>query len=169
MLDTKARQDIDYFVGTEIEHTVMLGKKTLFVVGIKDVSEVKALADKHSVQHIYLGTSQSFTPSTSVQWVAWDQMITGLLWHEFWVTVDFDVQYAPHIAQLTQWNEHNRFIPMISVKLPNIARFNYNATVKLDDTSWGVSNPGVWCHPLHELQNRAVFTKWDDYTGDTPA
>ncbi len=56
---------------------------------------------------------------------------------------------------------------MISVKLPYIRQFNYNATLKLDDTTWGKSNPGVWCHSLHELQQRSVYTDWKDYVGDT--
>ena len=55
---------------------------------------------------------------------------------------------------------------MISVKLPYIKQFNYNATLKVDDTTWGHSNSGVWCHPLHDLQSRNVYTDWKDYKGD---
>ena len=32
-LNTEQRQQTDYFIGTEIEHTAMLGERTLFVVG----------------------------------------------------------------------------------------------------------------------------------------
>ena len=28
------------------------------------------------------------------------------------------------------------------------------------------TNPGVWCHSLHDLQNRSVFTDWSKYTKD---
>ena len=34
-LNTEQRLKTDYFIGTEIEHTAMLGEKTLFVVGIR--------------------------------------------------------------------------------------------------------------------------------------
>jgi hypothetical protein len=55
---------------------------------------------------------------------------------------------------------------MISVKLPYINQFNYNATLKLDDKDFKATNPGVWCHSLHELQNRKGFTDWTKYTKD---
>ena len=54
----------------------------------------------------------------------------------------------------------------ISVKLPYIKLYNYNATLKIDDTTWGHSNPGVWCHSLHDLMDRKVYTDWKDYVGD---
>ena len=57
---------------------------------------------------------------------------------------------------------------MISVKLPHLRQFNYNATLKIDDTTWGYSNPGVWCHSLHSLKDRSVYTDWKDYKGDEP-
>jgi len=57
---------------------------------------------------------------------------------------------------------------MISVKLPYIGLFNYNTTVKIDDTTWGNTNSGVWTHSLHSLMDRSNFTSWDKYTEDTP-
>ena len=57
---------------------------------------------------------------------------------------------------------------MISVKIPYIKLYNYNATVKIDDNTWGDTNPGVWCHPLNELLTRNVYTDWKDYKGDYP-
>ena len=55
---------------------------------------------------------------------------------------------------------------MISVKVPHIRLFNYNATVKVDDTGFKESNPGVWCHRLHDLMDRSKFTDWSKYTKD---
>ena len=57
---------------------------------------------------------------------------------------------------------------MISVKLPHIRGFNYNATLKIDDTTWGYSNPGVWCHSLHSLKDRSVYTDWKEDKADEP-
>ena len=55
---------------------------------------------------------------------------------------------------------------MISVKLPYINQLGYNATLKLDDRDFDATNPGVWCHSIHKLQDRSVFTDWSKYTKD---
>ena len=81
-------------------------------------------------------------------------------------TLDFGVEYANDVLEMGL-DEHDKYISMISVKLPYIKQFNYNATLKIDDTTWGHSNPGVWCHSLHELQKRRVYTDWSEYVGDT--
>jgi len=166
-IDTDGRQQVDYFVGTEIENTAMKGEKTLFVVGIKPVDEIVGLLTEHNVRHVYFGTSQSFHPQNPYDWAAWDDMIKPLLVKDYWVTLDFGVEYARDLHEQS-WCEYNTFIPMISVKLPNIRLYNYNATLKIDDNTWGDTNPGVWCHPLNELQTRNVYTDWKDYVGDTP-
>jgi hypothetical protein len=169
-IDTDGRQQVDYFVGTEVENTAMAGEKTLFVVGIKTLEEIQKILSYdmcEGIRHIYLGTSQCFKPYTPADWEAWDKFIVELLAANLWVTLDFGVEYAEGVLE-NSWNEHNNFIPMISVKLPYIKQYNYNATLKIDDTTWGHSNPGVWCHPLHELMTRDVYTDWKDYKGDTP-
>jgi hypothetical protein len=164
-IDTEGRQNVDYFIGVEVEHTPMKGERTLFVVGVKPVEEIVLKVD--NLRHIYLGTSQSFTPQTYEDWRAWDHMIKGLLDLGYWVTLDFDVSYARDFHE-EGWCENDHFIPMISVKLPYIGLFNYNTTVKIDDTTWGDTNPGVWTHSLHSLMDRSNFTSWDKYTEDTP-
>ena len=78
-IDTSGRQQVDYFVGIEVENTAMKGEKTLFVVGVKPVDEIVALAEKHNVKHLYFGTSQSFHPHSPYDWAAWDDMIKPLL------------------------------------------------------------------------------------------
>ena len=62
--------------------------------------------------------------------------------------------------------EYDTFIPMISVKMPYMGQLGYNAVVKLDDKDFKATNPGVWCHSLHDLQDRKVFTDWTKYTKD---
>ena len=167
MLNTEKRQNVDYFIGTEVENTAMKGEQTLFVVGIKPTQEIIDLAQHHNVNHIYLGTSQCFKPATAGEWAEWDALIIPLLETGMWVTLDFGVEYANGINEFS-WNEFNTFIPMISVKIPHIKLYNYNTTLKIDDTTWGDTNPGVWCHPLNELMTRDVYTDWKDYKGDFP-
>jgi hypothetical protein len=55
---------------------------------------------------------------------------------------------------------------MISVKLPYLQLLGYNAIIKLDDKDFAATNPGVWCHQLHDLKDRKVFTDWSKYTQD---
>ena len=165
-LNTDERQEVVYFIGTEIENTCMKGEKTLFVVGVRDPKEIAQKADEHKIKHLYFGTSQSFNPANWEEYEQWVNMITPLLKEGYWCTLDFGVEHAPNVLECG-FDEYDNYISMISVKLPYIKQFNYNATLKLDDTTWGHSNPGVWCHSLHELQKRRVYTDWREYVGDT--
>jgi hypothetical protein len=166
-INTETRQQLDYFIGTEVENTVMKGKQTLFVVGIQPVDNIISLLTEHKISHVYFGTSQSFHPQNAYEWSNWDEMITPLLVKDYWVTLDFDVAYAKEIHE-EGWCEYKTFVPMISVKIPYIRLYNYHTTVKIDDNTWGDTNTGVWCHPLNELMTRDVYTDWSEYIGDTP-
>ena len=46
---------------------------------------------------------------------------------------------------------------------PYIKQWGYNAMVKIDDKGFNASNPGVWCHSLHDLMDRNKFTPWSKY------
>jgi hypothetical protein len=167
-LNTEERQDVVYFIGYEVEHTVCHGMKTLFVVGTPPLDDILKLAKEHDIDHVYFGTSQSFNPkSTSYEeYKLWDDVILGCLRNDHWVTLDFDVRHVEGILE-SSYNEYPRFVPMISVKLPYINQLNYNATLKLDDLTWGKTNPGVWTHQLHDLMRMDKYTHWDQYTQDT--
>jgi len=158
---------VKFFVGTEVEHTPAFGKRTLFVIGVQPVADIKFWAERSEVEHIYFGANQSF-PNPDVNspvWNDWEVMIGQCLMNGYWCTLDIDVKSSEGLLE-SSVVEHNRFIPMISVKLPYINQFGYNATIKLDDKDFDATNPGVWCHSLHELKNRAVFTDWSKYTKD---
>lgn len=164
MLDTNERQAVTYFVGDEVEHTICFGMKTLFVVGTPPLDEIRKYAIANNCKHIYFGTSQSFEPTNDTI-DTWSDRILNFLRDEYWVTLDFDVKYLNFVIA-SKYCEHYRFVPMISVKMPNIAKLNYNATLKLDDTTWGFSNPGVWTHQVHTLMDPTKYTQWDQYTND---
>jgi len=167
-LNTNQRQNIIYFTGYEVEHTICHGMKTLFVVGTPPLEEILQQANKDiEIKHIYFGTSQSFNPQNYDDWKTWGNLITGCLNENYWVTLDFDVKYAEEIHE-DGWCENDRFVPMISVKVPYIKLYNYNATLKIDDRTWGATNTGVWTHQLHNLMNKEKYTYWDQYTKDTP-
>jgi hypothetical protein len=165
-MNREGHYDANFFVGTEVEHSPAHGQRTLFVVGLQSKEEILTRALNNKCPHIYLGANQSFNP-TNDDWDAWDELVTGLLQDGIWVTLDFDSAYAQHPwFHDNGWCEFDNFIPMISVKVPYIRLFNYNTTVKIDDIDFKKSNPGVWCHSLHSLQNRENFTDWSKYTSD---
>jgi hypothetical protein len=83
----------------------------------------------------------------------------------YWCTLDINVLQVEGLLE-SGLCEHNNFIPMISVKIPYIRQLGYNATIKIDDKDFAATNPGVWCHSLHTLQKRSVFTDWSKYTKD---
>ena len=157
------------FVGTEVEHSPAHGKKTLFVVGVHSPSEILSMAEEHQVEHVYIGANQSF-PSLAVNdftnWQPWERMIEAVLGKDYYCTLDFPVECAEGVLE-TGFAENHLFIPMISVKLPYVQLLGYNATIKLDDIDFAKTNPGVWCHQLHNLMNRDNYTSWTEYTKDT--
>jgi hypothetical protein len=92
-------------------------------------------------------------------------MIKFFLDRDYLCTLDIDVSCSEGLLE-SGLTEYHNFIPMISVKLPYINQFGYNATLKIDDKDFQATNPGVWCHSLHDLQDRRRFTDWSQYTKD---
>lgn len=162
------KSGVTFFTGIEVENTPMKGAYTLFVVGLQDSAKIHELAQSKVCRHIYLGANQSFTVegyNDAASWKAWDDLCCALLDRGYWVTLDFDVVHWLGACEMRAMS-HAQFIPQVSVKLPYITTANYNTMIKLDDTDFRASNPGVWCHSLHDLMDRSKFTAWDAYTGD---
>lgn len=156
-----------FFVGTEVEKSPAHGMRTLFVVGVQKVDIIHAAAQAHQCKHIYFGANQSFPNdrATSQDWTIWENMIFPLLSQGYWCTLDIDVSCVESLLE-TGLTERDQFIPMVSVKLPYLQQLGYNATIKLDDRGFAATNPGVWCHSLHDLLKRDAFTSWDRYQND---
>lgn len=163
---------VTFFLGKEIEHTPAYGMKTLFIVGVPPIEEIeKLLADaflsiNEPVKHLFFGANQSYKPSTSEEWEAWDNMIEHFLKRSYFCTLDIPMDKVEgfHDGRLC---EYDNFIPQISVKLPYIRLWNYNTMIKIDDKDFNATNPGVWTHSLHKLMDRNNFTSWNEYKGDT--
>ena len=165
-MNREGHENAKFFYGTEVEHTPALGKKTLFVVGVQSTDDIAA--NIQGCEHIYFGANQSF-PSINttdfIKWSQWENMILYFLQKGYLCTLDIDVNCVEGLLESSLTEDHN-FIPMISVKLPYIKLLGYNATLKIDDKDFAATNPGVWCHSIHELQNRDHFTDWSKYTKD---
>ena len=156
------KEGIIYFTGFEVEKTPAFDMDTLFVVGCRPLEEVLEQAKKHDVDHIYLGANQSFVPKED-----WGGLVNGLLNKKYLVTLDYDVKYHDWVLE-NGFNERQNFIRQISIKLPYINQLNYNACIKIDDTDFKFSNPGVWVHQIHDLLERKKFTSWSEYEEDNP-
>jgi hypothetical protein len=166
-MNRDGHENVKFFTGVEVEHTPAFGKKTLFVVGIQSADAIAL--NLNGAEHIYFGANMSFPDSIrtndSVFWSPWEKMIQFFLDKGYLCTLDIPVACVEGLLEAALC-EHNNFIPMISVKLPYIRQLGYNATIKLDDKDFSATNPGVWCHSLHSLQNRRVFTPWSKYSED---
>jgi hypothetical protein len=178
MLNRDRDQGAKFFTGTEVEHTPAYNKQTLFVVGIQSASDIQDWIDdfasyedksKH-IEHIYFGANMSFPKDLQVnngsEWAKWELMIYHFLDQNYLCTLDVDIACVEGLLESGMCERHN-FIPMISAKLPYIDQLGYNAVLKLDDKGFQATNPGVWCHSVHALKNRDVFTDWSKYTKDT--
>ena len=173
-MNRDGHNDVSFFVGTEVEHTPAFGQITLFVVGLQSIADIDKAFRTHRalggylVTHVYFGANQSFPNpdfDDAVTWNAWEAMINHVLNQGLFATLDLDISAVEGLLE-SSLVEHHNFIPMISVKLPYIRQLGYNATIKLDDKDFAATNPGVWCHSLHDLQKREVFTDWSKYTKD---
>ena len=157
---------VDFFKGTEVEHTPALGRPTLFVVGLRSVESIAQ--NLQGCEHIYFGANMSFPKLDTndwEQWSQWENMIEYFLTRDYLCTLDIDVSCVEGLTE-SGLTEYHNFIPMISVKLPYVQLLGYNATIKLDDIKFKGTNPGVWCHSVHDLKNRKNFTPWEHYISD---
>jgi hypothetical protein len=169
-MNRKGHEDVKFFIGAEVEQTPAFGANTLFVIGVQPNGDIMHHVQTHPIriEHIYFGANMSFpNPATNDfhTWNSWEDMICPFLEAGMWCTLDLDVKSVEGLAE-SRMIEYHHFIPMISVKLPYIKQLGYNATIKLDDRDFAATNPGVWCHSLHALQRRSVFTDWSEYTQD---
>lgn len=154
---------ITMFVGKEVEHTPVHNQNTLFVVGTDyTADDIIENAVQNDCQHVYLGANMSFSVDNILKF---ESLALRLLELDYYVTLDFDVADINSVLE-TSLVECDRFIPMISVKIPYADQLGYNACVKIDDKDFRASNHGVWVHRLRRLMSEHVFTPWSKYTQD---
>ena len=163
-MNREGHEDADFFLGTEVERTPAYGMRTLFVVGTHPVEHIEQhLYD--GITHIFFGANHSFKPKSFADWDAWEAMIVHFLNNNYLCTLDIPVALAEQFLE-SYLIESDLFIPQIRVPLPYIKQWNYNTMIKLDDRDFQATNPGVWCHNLHDLMDRSKYTDWRDYKDD---
>jgi len=162
-----SREDCDYMLGREIENTPAKGMQTLFIAKAGLPPTVIAKICPTFCTHIYFGANKCFPKHkmNNDEWRYWERTIEIFLKQGYYCTLDIPVHQWNDVLE-TSLVEYPNFILMLSLELPYINQAGYHATLKLDDTSLGGVNGGVWCHQLHDLRDRKVYTAWNDYRGD---
>lgn len=160
---TGEADNIQFFIGTEVEHTPAFGKRTLFVTGIHSTEDIAS--NLNGANHIFFGANHSFHPKDNLEWQRWESMIEFFLDKGYLCSLDIPIAVAEEFHE-NGLNERNNFIPQIRVPLPYITLWNYNTMLKIDDKDFNATNPGVWSHSLHTLMDRKNFTDWSQYKDD---
>ena len=155
--------NVIFFIGNEVEHTPAYGMKTLFVTGIQSVESIAL--NLQGCEHIFFGANHSFNPKGYEEHKAWEEMIFYFLKKDYLCSLDIPMSQVEEFHE-SGYCEYNNFIPQIRVPIPYIKLWNYNTMLKIDDKDFKATNPGVWSHSLHTLQDRSKFTPWDAYKND---
>lgn len=160
---TGEADNVQFFIGKEIEHTPAFGKMTLFVTGVHSTDEIAQ--NLNGAEHIFFGANHSFNPQNNLDWQLWETMIEFFLRKGYLCSLDIPMSAVEEFNE-NGLNEYDNFIPQIRVPIPYIKLWNYNTMIKIDDKDFKATNPGVWSHSLHDLKDRSKFTSWDQYVND---
>jgi|TARA_X000000950_G_scaffold248307_1_gene307266 hypothetical protein len=155
------------FTGVEVEKTPAYGLQTLFVDGVQDIKTILQYYNEHNCKHIFFGANHSFNPGTKFpedanQWTPWEDMILEFLKEGYLCSLDIPIALADAFLE-SGLTEYDNFIPQLRIPLPYVKQWNYNTMLKIDDKDFKATNPGVWCHSLHDLLDREKFTNWSKY------
>ena len=163
--ETGIAEDVVFFTGIEVEKTPAHGMDTLFVTGVQPCDTIQEKLEDR--QHIFFGANHSFEPLNEVEWNKWERMIKAFLTAGKLCSLDIPINYAEDFLE-SGLTEYENFIPQLRIPLPYVKQWNYNTMLKIDDKGFKATNPGVWCHSLHDLMDREKFTDWTKYGLDKP-
>lgn len=165
--ETGEADDIIFFTGVEVEKTPAFGLKTLFVTGCQPADDIMHHYKKEKCEHIFFGANHSFKPGVvfpedANNWEDWENLICFFLDEGILCSLDLPLDHAEALLE-SRMIENDFFIPQIRIPLPYVKLYNYNTMLKIDDKDFKATNPGVWCHSLHDLMDREKFTDWSKY------
>ena len=167
------KNDVNFFIGNEVEHTPAFGMRTMFVTGVHNIDDIENIVNEENskldrsyhIKHIFFGANHSFNPQTYEEHKLWEEMIFYFLRKDYLCSLDIPINQVEEFHE-SGYCEYDNFIPQIRVPIPYIKLWNYNTMVKIDDKDFKATNPGVWSHSLHTLMNRNKFTDWSQYNND---
>ena len=159
---TGEKDSVTFFTGVEVEKTPAYGMKTLFVVGLQDPEDILTHTTEENCTHVFFGANHSYDPKDANEYIAWENMIQSILKEGYLCSLDIPITIAEEFLE-GGLVEKDNFIPQLRVPVPYAKLWNYNTMLKIDDKDFKASNPGVWCHSLHDLMDREKFTDWTKY------
>ena len=167
------KNDVNFFIGNEVEHTPAFGMRTMFVTVVHNIDDIENIVNEENskldrsyhIKHIFFGANHSFNPQTYEEHKLWEEMIFYFLRKDYLCSLDIPINQVEEFHE-SGYCEYDNFIPQIRVPIPYIKLWNYNTMVKIDDKDFKATNPGVWSHSLHTLMNRNKFTDWSQYNND---
>jgi hypothetical protein len=77
--------NVEFFIGREVEHTAAHGSLTLFIVGLQSIESIeKAINDPSligtPITHLYFGANHSFAPDGTAEFYRkWEEVILHFL------------------------------------------------------------------------------------------
>lgn len=155
------------FIGKEVESSVAYDMQTLFIVPIYYTnSGINDLIDQNAteVSHVYLNANHTDIMD-SVMAGTYDVVLNHIeqidsIKH---VTIEVFSWNSDYLALLTQFP---KLLFNISIKIPHTNINKSRIAIKIDDTTFKASNPGVWTAKVSELVWSMKFTNWGAYTQD---
>lgn len=140
--------NVKFFIGDEIEHTNFYGMKTLFVVGVQPDAQIRSLAEKHNIKHIYLGANHS-----DFNFIQAEDLVD----EGFYVTVD--AEYGDAVPM-----NHERYQLIIRYPLEEWQMRN-NTHLKFYDED--LNRKGIYVIPSKLIEEEQYFTDNSEYGKDT--
>jgi len=152
-----------YWVGPEVENTAAFSAKTLFVNGVRSISQMIEYATEFGCKHIHLGADDSFQKNK-----LWNNILPELLDTGLKITLEYPFDAHDFVVETLDTSvwAHNNFIPVVACKIQNIETLSKNLCLKVDDKSFEYSNDGVWTLSITELLDRNRQTLWQDYVDE---
>ena len=123
---TGEADNIQFFIGIEVEHTPAFGKLTLFVTGVHSIDEIAL--NLNGAEHIFFGANHSFNPQSPEEWDKWQAMIQFFLDKDYLCSLDIPLSAVEEFNE-GGLNEYDNFIPQIRVPIPYIKLWNYNTMI----------------------------------------
>jgi len=160
------------YIKKEIENMLTKGMKTLYINGIDNIvgmddDDITKIVDTSIIQKCtvirIIGFSMDPNADEFKEWEPWEKLINTILDKTNVMCVfEFDSKYVESFLE-TGLAEKDNLVPVVNVNLPYNNQLGYNAVIKIADNQNQNTNPGTWCHQLHDLKSLESFTHWNAF------
>ena len=158
------KENINFFIGKEVEQTKTKGMQTLFVVGLQRHNVILKYAEKNKCKHIYFGANHSFKTLAGDEVQSIYNQLKYFLDKGYWVT--FDTSPTPRFEDIHNLLSNRKFTIVYGLRMDNVKKMKGNIVIKIDDADFRATNPGVWCWTVNDMIDKKHFTHWEEYGKD---